>query len=265
MSVVWKNPAAMGLVCALAAPLMWTLLPRATAQPASQETFEVASVKLVTTRTPFSFEVRSGALTARGIPLGACVRWAYGLPLYQSWQLAGPAWLEPGAESPRYDIDARAGGPVKPEQMRVMMRALLANRFKLVAHLDTNLIPVYVLSVAKGGPKLHASEDSGDMRMSSEGFAIQYVRASLAQIVEAMDQTVTAPIIDDTGLEGRYDLTLDPTPYRDFSVPGPKPGLADWGPVYDQALRVYGLRLQPTKLSMPVLVVDRVEKTPTEN
>jgi uncharacterized protein (TIGR03435 family) len=244
---------------------MLTFMVRVTAQPLPQETFEVASVKLEATKTRFSFEVRSAALSVRGAPLGTCIRWAYGLPLYQPWQLTGPAWLEPGIESPRYEIDAKTEGPVKPEQMRFMMRALLTARFKLVVHWDTHVMPVYVLSAAKGGSKLHASEDTGDMQVSSQGTGVQYVRASMAQIIEAMEQTVTAPIIDETGLEGRYDLTLDPTQYRDFAVPGPKGGLADWGPVYDQALLGFGLRLRSEKRPMPMLVVDRVEKTPTEN
>ena len=142
--------------------VLFALTTHAAAQPTVHKSFEVASVKLLADRSPFRFATTPTSLTARGVPLGYVIRWAYGFRQYQRYQVVGPDWFEPGGEWVQYDIEARTVEPVTTEQMRLMTRALLAERWKLASHLETRAIPVYVMSVAKGGPKLRQSAREGE-------------------------------------------------------------------------------------------------------
>ena len=87
----------------------------------------------------------------------------------------------------------------------------------------------------------------------------------MAQLAEAMENPVAALIVDETGLTGRYDLTLDCLKYKDFAIEILGTGAADFGPACNQALKEFGLKLELQKRPVEVLVIDHVEKTPTQN
>src|SRR5262252_3570945 len=96
-----------------------------------------------------------GYLTAQNATLSQYIQWAYNV---QTFQVSGPAWID----SERYDISARSQGPAPKEQLRLMLQALLKDRFQLTLHRETKDMAGYALVVAKGGPKLHESTGEGE-------------------------------------------------------------------------------------------------------
>jgi len=181
--------------------------------------------------------------------------------------MAGPDWMESGGQEIRYDIDAETANPVTPAQLRLMVRSLLAERWKLVMHRETRMLPAWVLSVANAA-KLVKSENQGEVQHKYHGTANEFIGGSMADLAEALELNVFALIIEETGLEGRYDFTLDCMKYDDLAVPQDIPGspqAADFGPACNQSLRDFGLKLERQRRPVAVLVIDHAEQTPTEN
>jgi uncharacterized protein (TIGR03435 family) len=110
-----------------------------------------------------------------------------------------------------------------------MLQALLKERLGLAYHLETRDLPVYALVVARSGPKLHKSETEGDPKASSAGITegAKFERYSMAQFAAAaLDPPFTSRhVIDETGLAGAYDFTLDLSPYL-LDQPPAAPGRA---------------------------------------
>jgi uncharacterized protein (TIGR03435 family) len=234
---------------------------------AAGESFDVASVK-ISQHAPreYRFSASPNSLTAFSAPLGSCIRWAYGFHQSQRFWLIGPSWMEPGADCMRYDILAKTAAPVTSAQLCLMMRSLLAERWKLVVHQESRMIPVYVLSVGKLGPNLRISKGAGDSDPVRGHDGTTFMGATMWQLVEQVGLQVAAPIVDDTGLTGRYDFTLeDFAKYEEYGIPILGSTAADFGPAYDQALHKLGLQLKLQKRPTNVLVVDHVEKVPIQN
>ena len=149
-----------------------TILPlvaSALAQPAAPLNFDVASVKaLPLERHGGDFQVTPTSVSFHGYPLGFMIRWAYGLHPYQAFETAGHDWLEPGLGCIRFDVIGKVDRPVPVEQLRSMLRTLLAERLKLSLHRATKEMTVAAISVGKGGAKLHPAEES-DMSFRAEG------------------------------------------------------------------------------------------------
>jgi uncharacterized protein (TIGR03435 family) len=186
--------------------------------------------------------------------------------------------LPPWAETDKYDIDAEPDGVGAPssKQWKSMLQKLVAERFKLTSHRDKRELPVYVLSVAKGGPKLTKSE--GD----PNGLPALFFRgklgdlgvrnANMADFTGLMQSAVLdRPVIDQTELSGRYDFTLVWTPddsqFGGMGVKIPPPAADDGKAppnLYTAIQEQIGLKLDATKAPADVMVVDHVEK-PSEN
>ena len=245
----------------LAATLL-ELVPLLSGQPPALPTFEVASVKRNMTGEPG----RQGALfrenittsrdsvTLRNVTLNSCIKWAYGL---QDPQIVGPDWIT----IERYDIVAKPGAPTSEEQLKLMLRALLAERFKLVVHSDTRTLAVIALAVGKDRPKLRESStgDAGTLR-SGKGRIIAQ-NTSMAELAAALSDPLRSPVVDVTGLAGRYDFTLD---FSSF-VPDPGQTVDEMTATVAVVEQQLGLKLESRKLPTPILVVDRAEKIPVEN
>src|SRR5215467_14476478 len=124
------------------------------------QTFEVATVKIVEQRTgPANVETTPGSLAMRNIGLGAVIMWAYKISPYQILKsdLLGNGF---------YEVTAKAAGPAKTDEMRIMMQALLADRFRLATHRDTKQLSAYALVQTRNGHKLKpsASDDGGGVQ-----------------------------------------------------------------------------------------------------
>jgi uncharacterized protein (TIGR03435 family) len=122
-------------------------------------TFEVASIKAGPMGGNF-VEVTPGALVVHSGALVTCIAWAYDL---QPRQVSGAdSAVSRLLDSDRYDIVAKPGGRVPESQLKVMLQALLADRFKLTLHRESKDMQAYALVVAKNGPKFAESQGEGE-------------------------------------------------------------------------------------------------------
>jgi uncharacterized protein (TIGR03435 family) len=229
---------------------------------ASAQTFAVASIRPSAAEVQFEHDGKTvttpGTVTMRDVTVATCIKWAYGV---QDSQVSGPAWLQ----SDHFDITAKADEPVADEQMKLMMRALLAERFALSFHRQKKELRSYVMTVAKGGPKLH--ESAPDVKPFRENSATGTVAkaTTMKEFGDFMAGPLQAPVVDMTGLTGRYDFTLDFTRYLPTGESVMKIDFDNTSGIIISALRgELGLDLQSRKEDVEVLVIDRVER-PSDN
>ncbi|HEY6987643.1 MAG TPA: M56 and DUF3738 domain-containing protein [Bryobacteraceae bacterium] len=283
---------------ALAAPVAVGLLhaPALVAQTSAAAEpppkFEVASIKPSdpAERGVMIQFAPGGRFVAKNVTLKSLVAMAYDV---REFQLSGgPAW----AGATRYDITAKAesGAPEDdPHQIatdeqrekfqlrqRMRIQALLADRFQLKIGHGTKELPIYVLKVAKNGSKLQESkEETGGnqfqgIRMSGPG-QVAGRKVPMKFLSQVLAGNVGRPVIDETGLTGKYDFKLEWTPDQNqagaFGGPGPGPdGLrpppADPnGPsIFTAVEEQLGLKLESQKGPVEMLSIDAVEK-PSEN
>jgi len=255
--------------CRLIAGILTFTLARVFAQTAAAPAFEVASVKALAGATHGEgFDITPDGVNFRGSGLGFLIRWAYGLHPYQTYETVGPSWLEPGLGVVWFSVVAKAGHPVPVEQLRLMLRTLLAERLKLVVHRETREMPVYVLSVAKDGPRFHQSEKDGDNWPKPRGGGLfvpwDCAGVSIERLTENLGQLLYGLLVDETGLKGAYDFTFDLSKYQDYVTPDAM-GRAQMEGAISRALLDIGLKLESKRRPVEVLVIDHAEKTPTEN
>jgi bla regulator protein blaR1 len=290
---------------AIAAPFVVGMMNgrplRAQQPPAERLAFEVASIKENKSqdrRAGLQF-LAGGRFVARNEPLLILILIAYHLP-FQSPRITPGPDLDRGIVLARYDIEATAekdaipaATPIKvrDEKMRLMLQTLLADRFKMVVHRETKELPVYVITVAKGGPKLQKSameeKDCPDSPPWSEdpagchsldgglGRGIHGKAVSMEDLAEGMESRVDRPVLDKTGIQGLFNIQtegwvpLQPRPPR-TQEPTPEQAaedqaLADPGrPTLFQIFDRLGLKLESTKAPVEVFVIERLEK-PSEN
>lgn len=241
--------------------------------------FEVASVKRNVSKPP-SFPVGpearpGGAFVSTNVALERVMRFAYNLPEYQI--VGGPDWVR----TDRFDIEARAGRDVSPEELRRMVQALLEDRFQLVLRREQREMPLYALVRARDdkqlGPNLRASaagcaepggrgETMEERRTPNGGVATQRTCASLAALVSSLSSALQSPVDDRTALTGLWDYELSFTGERRR---GTSPSAAAQDPNDAPALLTavqeqLGLRLDARRGPVDVLVIESAAQ-PTEN
>jgi uncharacterized protein (TIGR03435 family) len=204
-----------------------------------------------------------GRFTARATTLKFLLEWAYGIQPAQ--HSAGPSWI--GVD--RYDIVAKADGNATNDQMKLMVQTLLADRFQVKLHREPREISAYVISVGKTAPKLFAPKDgethalrvapqmSPDQKVAT--YHIMATRYSLAQLADTFARQLGSVIVNNTGLDGEFDFTLDLTP--DDSRPNPMDPTLLIGAIRDQL----GLALKYQKATVDFLVIDSAEKVAAGN
>jgi uncharacterized protein (TIGR03435 family) len=220
------------------------------------------------------------------IPLKPLLLIAYGL---RNDQLEGPSWLE----SERYSIVAKAPAGAGSQQLPAMLQNLLVERFGLVVHRESREMSIYELVVAKGGLKMKEAEAPAEAGASTEFthnkdglpeyppgvpglFAtsggtppdrFSWVSARMQPIgnlLNMLQYQIGCPVVDKTGLTGLYDFNLryaggSAAASSDLAASDPEPTLFE---AFEKQL---GLRLEAKKGPVEVLVVDKVNRTPTEN
>jgi uncharacterized protein (TIGR03435 family) len=232
--------------------------------------FEVATIK------PSNPAAQGKLLTIKGrqvltinTSLSDLISYAYGLHVRQV--VGGPSWME----SDKYDITGLPEGQGMPNQnqMRQMLRALLEDRFKLTTHRETRELPAYALVVAPGGPKMtkNDSNPNGLPGLLFRGLGVlPATNATMGDFAGVMQLAVLdRPVIDRTGLQGRFDFTLtwtpDETQFASFGVRIPTSTDPNAPPVLFTAIQEQlGLKLDSVRAPVEVLAIDRVEK-PSEN
>ncbi len=264
----------------------------ATAVINAQPAFEAASVK---PSGPQSVRNSDGGPGTRNperfLFTGAVLRdllfSAYGLDNYQQ-QISGPGWID----TEKYDIVVKIPPGATKEQFQQMLRSLLTERFRLVVHHETKLLPVYELVVGKNGTKLKESaEDPNAVAPGAgappvvdhdrDGFPVLPAgrpglissfgpgphsrwRAS-QQRISALTRSLGFPtaagrfVIDKTGLTGKYDFTLE------YDMQGGPPDDNPNLTIFDAVQQQLGLRLVDAKAPFDVVVVDRAERVPGQN
>jgi bla regulator protein blaR1 len=250
-------------------------------------TFEVASIKPTAADfrgTMFQLQP-GGGLKVMGANLKTLLAYIYDVREFQI--SGGPGWIN----SDRYDIVAkseRAAGsenaPADPlkqtddqrktflEQTRQRMQALLADRFHLVVHRETKEAPVYALVVSKNGSKLQPAKDGGPDRMRMGRAEINGEAVEMQMLVMPLANILGRPVINKTGLAGKFDFKLEWTPdpnqaFGNFGPPppdAPPPGDPSGPSIFTAVQEQLGLRLESEKGPVEMVVIDRVEK-PSEN
>jgi uncharacterized protein (TIGR03435 family) len=161
-------------------------------------------------------------------------------------------------------VQAKTGKPATEAEMRLMLRKLLEDRFALKLHKEPRVLPVYGLTIAKGGSKLQESTTEGSFSIEPRNgplFVAHHAR--MADLANGIADEAGRPVIDATGLQGRYEIRMDLTPYLRREA---GQGQIDTESVLFTGLReVLGLKLEARKESVDVLVIDHVEQAPTEN
>ena len=236
----------------------------AIALSAQTPAFEVASIKPNRSGGGGS-SIRGGAgrITMENVPVKKVTLWAYGIPDDREYALVGPDWLT----NERFDIQATFPAGTQPQQVRQMTQTLLAERFKLALHRETRQLPIYVLVVGKNGPKIHAVED-GQARTSGGAGILEATRITLQKLADLLARMTGQQVVDETGIKGVFDFTLkwSPDETQKGATPDDAAGSGSSGPSLFSALQEQlGLKLEGRKGPVEVLVVDHIEKAPTEN
>jgi uncharacterized protein (TIGR03435 family) len=187
----------------------------------------------------------------------------------------GPNWLD----SDRFDIIAKASPTTTSADLKLMLRALLLDRFKLKLHNEQKTLPAFVLSAGKRSSQLREAAGSGEgqCQQSSveQGPPIYVVvdcrnmtMAALAtQLPMMANAYIDHQVVDATGLKGAFDFQLKWTPRQALVTPAPAGGDAEpiRGLTIFEAVDKLGLKLEAQKRPVPVLVVDSLNRVPTEN
>jgi uncharacterized protein (TIGR03435 family) len=140
--------------------------------------------------------------------------------------------------------------------MRIMLRTLLTDRFKLVAHQETRMLSGYELMVTKKGPKLTPADPQGHRSIGSAGGKIIGTKVTVARFADYLATDLKMPILDKTGIAGDFDITVQYSRNPDAnSAPSVFIALQD----------ELGLKLEAARIPIEILVVDHIEKSPIAN
>ena len=283
-------PVAFGL--AHATPRLTQNQPQGQTADKSKYEFAVASIKPNKSggeRIALSYS--PDGFTGVNVTLRLLVRFAYG-PVEDSRILGGPDW----ENSERFDIEARVDSAavdelqkLAPAQLHLtrqsMLQALLADRFKLTVHRETKEIPVYAIVIAKNGPKLQESKPGdtypnglkgadgrgGVGLFGGRGGPLVGQGTPIATLATVLSQQLGRVVLDKTGLNGKYDFTLQWVP--DQGQAGMGSGADGSQPVTESPASVessgpsiftaiqeqLGLKLESQKAPVDILVIDRAE------
>jgi uncharacterized protein (TIGR03435 family) len=284
-----RSAALLVLACIAAGPDVRAQAPAGPARPA----FEVASIKRnVSVSDGASFRGQPGGrASVTNNTLRNIIRNAYGLQNFQI--VGGPDWIN----SERWDIVAKAEGDPSPQQMTLMFRTLLADRFKLVVHNEMRETPIYALVLARSdgrlGPQLRPSSvDCAAVAAASRARggapspplpggrpacgtrttrgSMMTTATTMADLARNLSPFAGRSVVDKTGLTGTYDLDLTWTPDPQGAAPpgGPAEGSR---PAEDNAASLFtavqeqlGLKLDSQRGPVEFLVIDSAER-PTED
>jgi uncharacterized protein (TIGR03435 family) len=201
-------------------------------------------------------------IIARNVTLKRLVAEAYQLQLNQ---VLGPSWLDKN----EYDIDARSAAVGTREQHALMLRSLLAERFKLTQHSEMREMRVYELVIGKSGAKIRPISDGenptaragfhfhGDLRRFADLLAVQLSIPASDNPAEPVRASASPiPVLDKTGLPGIFDFSVDIHPELGTDM------FTSWQRALEDQL---GLRIEGRKGNVAVLVVDEAARIPTEN
>jgi uncharacterized protein (TIGR03435 family) len=264
------------------------------AQNGQRPTFEVASLKASQSTEPARLASNPGTWSCTNCRLFDLLGHAYKVFEYQ---IAAPEWTK-GAT---FDVVAKLPAGVAPgpwtlradeDRFALMMQSLLEERFQMAAHREQRELPVYELVIERSGHKLNEVTESSPaplpgppvdkdgypnipggngMRLLPDRGRIQFQRQAMIHVAHFISTQMDRPVLDATGLNGRYALTLSwyrgrPTTAALGTGGVPIASDPQHGPTIFEAIQdQLGLKLQPAKRPVEMIVIDRIEKKPIEN
>ena len=243
----------------------------------ARKQFDVATIKpSAVDNGDFAFRaLPGGTLSCTGVTLKMLIMEAYEVKAFQI--SGGPSWVG----SARWDLEAKVEGVqgrLPPDQERLMLRALLEDRFQLKVLSETKEMPVFALVVAAAGSKLtpHVGEAIPMGQRFRLGLGLYSVKqGNIARLVAELTRQLWRPVIDKTDLKGEYDFTLEWTPQPGQGGPEslglPPQPLESAPPVNPDGPSIFsalqeqlGLRLESQKGPVEIIVIEHVEK-PSDN
>jgi len=221
---------------------------------AAQATFAAATIRPRAAQVQFESDGETklwpGTLMMRDVTIATCIKWAYGV---QRAQVVGPDLLT----SERWDITAKSDGVVSKDAMKEMMRSLLTERFGLSFHKEKRELKSYALEVAKSGPKLTPAKEGEESFHQNSATGTVARALTMQEFADFLGDVQERPIVDKTGLAGRWDFAFEFTKYLSEQ---PK-GIDDYLLVLNETLQgEIGLKLVREKGMVDVMVVDKVNK-----
>ncbi len=244
--------------------LSFALLCCSTVRVFAQPAFEVAEVKHSAFKVAQPAQITpSGHVRLTGLSLRLLMSAAWEVEEYAL--VGGPAWLN----SDLFDVVANAPAKTPSKNLRAMLKGLLTERFQIAVHTEEKPMRVYALMADKGGTKVKEtsaspSDPGGCSGQREQGLAYRTCQnTSMTLFAETLPRMspnyVDAPVVDLTGLVGRYDFQLSWQPQQLRAKEGDTPT----GPTIFDALRSQlGFRLESRKMPIPIVVIDRVERLP---
>jgi uncharacterized protein (TIGR03435 family) len=222
--------------------------------PTPPSSFEVASIRLIPPGRGGMISLSppgTPTFTANNVNLEILIAMAYGV---DSDNISGPSWLG----SQQYDVTAKAEGNPRLtyEQLRAPLQKLLEDRFQLAVHRQTKEGSGYALVAAKNGPKLQESKgDSPHVYIIKGGLRLQ--NSSLDGLAGSLTRPTGRPVVNETGIKGNFDINLDYAPEGAANSELPS--------LFTALQEQLGLQLVTRRVPIEMLVVDRVERVPSEN
>ena len=228
--------------------------------PAPTE-FDVANIRPSRPGEREDLKIQNGRIEGRAVNLREMIAFAYNIE--EEW-VRGEKWIE----SARFDVRAQSAPTNSDDTLRVMVQSLLAERFHLKVHKEQQPVEVYALIAGK--PKLKAADPStrATCKSAPTSTTRTYIcqNATMGRLVDRLNDDsggyLQHKVVDLTGQTGTYDFTLTWT--LPFSLPGPDSGQVGFT-LFEAIDRQLGLKLSPRKHPMPVLIVDHIDRQPTEN
>lgn len=230
------------------------LLAMAAAAGAQTAAFDAASVKPT---PPESNDQRiefqpGGRFRATNITLKGLLRTAYDVRGFQI--SGGPTWLD----AHRFDVEAKALGDPRPAEVRVMIQALLAERFHLKVKRESRKQPVYWLVAAKNGPKIQRAKDESRVFEVRKGSL--HTRTTLGALANVFSNWLDRLVLDRTGLEGTYEVNMEWIPEETTSPEAPEIASRPAASLFSAVREQLGLKLEARKGPVEMLVVEGAEK-----
>jgi uncharacterized protein (TIGR03435 family) len=246
------------------AETMWPIPAPATSMAAGADpAFEVVTIKPSDPNDGGSgFQTRGRRILAVNATMNDLISFSYGVHVRQI--VGGPPWFA----TDRYYIEGVPDAPGQPnlKQFRSMIQKLLADRFNLKLHSEQRELSVYSLTVAKGGPKMTKSlgnpDGPPDDTLSRSAW-MRETNTTMAEFAKALQYVLDKPVLDHTGLSGRWDFRVQWTPDESqFGGMAPPPSSNPNAPpgLFTAFQEQIGLKLDLVKAPAEVLVVDHVER-----
>ena len=252
------------MVSRLRSALLLALLLAPSAAQTPRPSFEAATIKPTQSAdvvNGYWSRPGIGRFYAHSLSVQFLIQLAYGV---ESGQIsAKPSWLD----SDFYDVEAKPEEEIKlsPDELKPRLQSLLAERFHLATHFETKMVRGYALVVAKSGPRLQPTK--GDhfpgFRVSTGADHLEGLNWSMPFLATMLQRATKVPVTDETGVSGSYDIKLRFAPDAGSASDTDQDSAL---PALFTALReTLGLELKARQVPMQVLVIDHIDRTPTEN